>query len=97
MNSAAVPALQVKAYAAGMVYHEVHVNLAAGATADANIALPSANPSGQAPVASGAEIAPSAGSGSAIVALRMNVTDPQGTSDLAEDQLFALNPALGRA
>ena len=29
-NAASVPALQVKAYAAGLVYHEVHVNLAPG-------------------------------------------------------------------
>ena len=27
----------------------------------------------------------------------MTVADPQGAADLAEDQLFALNPALGTA
>ena len=37
VNVAAVPQLQVKAYAAGRVYHEVHVNLSPGATADAVI------------------------------------------------------------
>ena len=94
-NAASVPALQVKAYAAGLVYHEVHVNLAPGATADAAIALPGANPKGQAPAVSAA--AASAGAGSGGVALRMTVADPQGAADLAEDQLFALNPALGTA
>jgi hypothetical protein len=93
-NAAAVPALQVKAYAAGLVYHEVHVNLAVGATADAAIALPGANAAGQAPVVSAATAA--AGLGGAI-SLRMTATDPQGATDLAEDQLFALNPTVGVA
>ena len=95
VNAAAVPALQVKAYAAGLVYHEVHVNLAPGATADAVIALPGANAAGQAPAVSAATAA--AGSGAGSVSLRMTVSDPQGAADLAEDQLFALNPALGAA
>jgi mono/diheme cytochrome c family protein len=95
VNAAAVPALQVKAYAAGLVYHEVHVNLTPGTTADAAIALPGANPGGQAPVVSAATT--STGSGSRVVSLRMTASDPQGASDLAEDQLFALNPALGAA
>jgi hypothetical protein len=94
-NAAAVPALQVKAYAAGLVYHEVHVSLAPGATADAAIALPGANPGGQAPAVSAAAVV--AGPGTGRVGLRMTASDPQGTADLAEDQLFALNPALGAA
>ncbi len=94
-NVAAVPALQVKAYAAGLVYHEVHVNIAPGAAADAAIALPGANAGGQAPAVSAASAA--AGSGAGTVSLRMAAADPQGASDLAEDQLFALNPALGMA
>jgi mono/diheme cytochrome c family protein len=97
VNAAAVPALQVKAYGAGLVYHEVHANLAPGATVDTDIALPSANPAGQAPSTAGASIAPSSGSGSATVTFRMQATDPQGAQDLAEDQIFALNPALGVA
>lgn len=92
-NAASVPALQVKAYAAGLAYHEVHVNLALSATADAAIALPGANPKGQAPAVSAA----SAGPGSGAVSLRMTAADPQGAADMAEDQLFALNPALGKA
>ncbi|MBM4457946.1 MAG: hypothetical protein FJ011_09320 [Chloroflexi bacterium] len=95
LNAAAVPALQVKAYAAGLVYHEVHVNLAPGATADAVIALPGANAAGQAPAVSAAMAA--AGSGAGAVSLRMTAADPQGAADLAQDQLFALNPALGTA
>jgi mono/diheme cytochrome c family protein len=96
-NVAAVPALQVKAYAAGMVYHEEHVNMAPGATADVSITLPGVNPSGQPPTVSGASITPPSGAGNATVTLRMQATDPQGVQDLAEDQLFALNPALGMA
>jgi cytochrome c553 len=96
-NVAAVPALQVKAYAAGTVYHEEHVNMAPGATADASIALPAANPGGQSPAVSGAAITPASGAGNATVTLRMQATDPQGAQNLAEDQLFALNPALGVA
>ncbi len=96
-NAAAVPALQVKAYAAGLVYHEVHVNLAPGATANATIALPGPSSGGVAPVVAGASITPATGPGDATVTLRMQATDPQGALDLAEDQLFALNPALGVA
>ena len=95
LNAAAVPALQVKAYAPGLVYHEVHVNLAPGATADAAIALPGANAASQAPAVSA--VAAGAGSGAGTVSLRMTAVDPQGASDLAEDQLFALNPVLGAA
>lgn len=96
-NAAAVPALQVKAYAAGLVYHEVHVNLASGATASATIALPGPSSGGVAPVVGGASITPASGAGNATVTFRMQATDPQGALDLAEDQLFALNPALGVA
>jgi mono/diheme cytochrome c family protein len=96
-NVAAVPALQVKAYAAGMVYHEEHVNMTPGATADVSITLPGVNPSGQPPTVSGASITPPSGAGNATVTLGMQATDPQGVQDLAEDQLFALNPALGMA
>jgi hypothetical protein len=96
-NAAAVPALQVKAYAAGLVYHEVHVNLAPGSAADAQIALPSPSVRGQTPTVSGTGITPASGPGNATVTFRMQASDPQGAQDLAEDQLFALNPALGVA
>ena len=94
---AAVPALQVKAYAAGQVYHEVHVNLSPGATADAVIALPGPNAGNVSPVVANAAIEPASGPGNATVTLRVTATDPQGKGNLAEDQIFALHPGLGRA
>ncbi len=97
VNVAAVPALQVKAYAAGLVYHEAHVNLSSGATAEASIALPGPGVSGQTPAVSNAAIEPAAGPGNATVAFRVTATDPQGALNLAEDQIFALNPDLGVA
>jgi mono/diheme cytochrome c family protein len=97
VNVAAVPALQVKAYAAGLVYHEVHVNLSPGATADASIALPGPSAGGQTPAVANAAIEPSSGPGNATVTFRVSATDPQGAPNLAEDQIFALNPDLGLA
>jgi hypothetical protein len=97
VNVAAVPALQVKAYAAGLVYHEVHVNLSPGTAADASIALPSPNAGDQVPSVFNAAIDPSAGPGNAAVTFRVTATDPQGKPNLAEDQIFALNPDLGVA
>jgi hypothetical protein len=97
VNVAAVPALQVKAYADGLVYHEVHVNLSPDATAEARIALPGPNVGGQTPSVSNASIQPSSGPGSATVTFRVTATDPQGHLNLAEDQIFALNPDLRQA
>jgi len=97
VNVAAVPALQVKAYADGLVYHEVHVNLSSGATADASIALPGPSVGGETPSVANAAIEPSAGPGNATVTFRVTATDPQGALNLAEDQIFALNPDLGLA
>ena len=94
---AAVPALQVKAYAAGLVYHEVHVNLSPGTVANVGIALPGPSVGGQTPSVSQAVIEPSSGSGSATVTLRVTATDPQGPLNLAEDQIFALHPGIYRA
>lgn len=96
-NVAAVPGLQVKAYSAGLVYHEVHVLLSPDATADARIALPGPSAGGQTPSVSDAAIEPSAGSGSATITLRVRASDPQGAKNLAEDQIFALNPEIGLA
>jgi mono/diheme cytochrome c family protein len=96
-NVAAVPALQVKAYVGGLVYHEVHVNLSPGATADAVIALPGPSVGGQTPSVANAAIEPASGPGDATVAFRVTATDPQGMPNLAEDQIFALNPDLGVA
>jgi hypothetical protein len=97
VNVAAVPALQVKAYAAGLVYHEVHVNLFPGATAEASISLPGPSAGGQTPSVANAAIEPSSGPGNATVTFRVTATDPQGMPNLAEDQIFALNPDLGVA
>jgi mono/diheme cytochrome c family protein len=97
VNVAAVPALQVKAYSDGLVYHEVHVNLSPGATADASIALPGPSVGGQTPSVANAAIEPAAGPGNATVTFRVTATDPQGALNLAEDQIFALNPDLGVA
>jgi hypothetical protein len=97
VNVAAVPALQVKAYAAGLVYHEIHVNLSPGATVDGSIALPGPSAGGQTPRVAAAVIEPSSGPGNATVTLRVTATDPQGAPNLAEDQIFALNPDLGAA
>jgi mono/diheme cytochrome c family protein len=97
VNVAAVPALQVKAYADGLVYHEVHVNLSPGATADASIALPGPSVGGETPSVASAAIAPASGPGNATATFRVTATDPQGMLNLAEDQIFALNPDLGVA
>jgi hypothetical protein len=97
VDVAAVPALQVKAYAAGRVYHEVHVNLSPGATADAVIALPGPGAGGVSPAVANAIIDPASGPGNGTVTLRVVATDPQGKGNLAEDQIFALHPGLGRA
>jgi mono/diheme cytochrome c family protein len=97
VNVAAVPALQVKAYADRMIYHEVHVNLSSGTTADVTIALSGPSTGNQTPSVSNAAIAPGSGPGNATVTFRVTATDPQGALDLAEDQIFALNPDLGAA
>jgi len=97
VDLAAVRLMQVKAYQAGVVYHEVNVTVPTGGRADAAITLPGANVAGQAPVAANARITPSSGAGSAQVTFSMTTTDPQGHLNIAEDQVFALNPVLGLA
>jgi hypothetical protein len=97
VNVAAVPALQVKAYAGGLVYHEVHVNLSPGSTGGATIALPGPSLGGQTPAVANASIQPSSGAGNTTVTLSVTASDPQGAGNLAEDQIFALNPNLGHA
>lgn len=96
-NVAAVPALQVKAYDGGLVYHEAHVNLSSGGVAETKIVLPAPSSGGQTPSVSGAAIRPSSGAGNALVTFAVTATDPQGRLNLAEDQIFALNPGLGLA
>ena len=96
-NLAAVRVMQVKAYDEGLVYHEVHVTVPTGGRADAEITLPGPPASGQAPVASNVSLSPSSGAGNGQVTFRMTGTDPQGHANIAEDQVFALNPELGTA
>ena len=96
-NVAAVQALPVKAYLNGRVYHEINMNLSPGSTLEGTIALPPLPGSGLAPAVSDAVIAPASGAGNATVAFSVTATDPQGRLDLAEDQIFALNPDLGLA
>jgi mono/diheme cytochrome c family protein len=94
---AAVRVMQVKAYQGGLVYHEVHVTVPAGGRADADITLPGPSVGGQAPAISNVSLSPSSGAGNAQVTFRMTGTDPQGHANIAEDQVFALNPDLGVA
>ena len=97
VNVAAVPALPVKAYTAGRVYHELNFNVSPGATAEGTIALPPLPDRTVAPAVSNATIQPAAGPGNATVTFGLTATDPQGRLDLAEDQIFALNADLGLA
>ena len=97
VNVAAIPALMVKAYDAGIIYHEVNANLSPGATASVTIVLPGASIAGRTPSVSNAVISPASGAGNATVTFSLTVTDPQGALDLAEDQIFALNADLGLA
>ncbi len=94
---AAVRVMQVKAYAAGLVYHEVHVTVPQGGRADVDITLPGPSAGGQTPAISNVSISPTSGAGNARVTFRMTGTDPQGHANIAEDQVFALNPDLGTA
>jgi hypothetical protein len=97
VNVAAVPALPVKAYDTDRVYHEINVNLSPGATVEGTIVLPPLSGRAVAPRVANAAIEPAAGPGNATVTFRVTATDPQGNLDLAEDQIFALNPELGVA
>ena len=96
-NIAALPGMQVKAYAAGLVYHEVHANVVRDGLIDVAIALPGPNEGGQTPAVSGASLTPASGAGNATVTFLVTATDPQGKLNLAEDQIFALGPQLGLA
>jgi len=96
-NISALQGMQVKAYAAGLVYHEVHANVVRDGLVDVSIALPGPNTGGQTPAVSGASISPTSGAGNGTVTLSVTATDPQGKLNLAEDQIFALGPQLGLA
>jgi mono/diheme cytochrome c family protein len=94
---AAVRVMQIKAYSDGLVYHEVHVTVPEGGRAVADITLPGPSTAGQTPAISNVSLAPSSGPGNGQVTFRMTGTDPQGKANIAEDQVFALNPDLGQA
>jgi hypothetical protein len=94
---AAVRVMQVKAYDDGLVYHEVNVTPPQGGQAVADITLPGPPTAGQTPVVANPSITPSSGSGNGQVSFRMTGTDPQGQANIAEDQVFALNPDMGQA
>ncbi len=94
---AAVRVMQVKAYKEGLVYHEVNVTVPQGGRAVADITLPGPPTGGVSPVVANASINPASGPGNAQVTFRMTGTDPQGHANIAEDQVFALNPELGNA
>jgi mono/diheme cytochrome c family protein len=96
-NLAAVRVMQVKAYSDGLVYHEVHVTVPEGGRAVADITLPRPPTGEQTPAVSNTSITPTSGPGDAQVTFRMTGTDPQGQANIAEDQVFALNPDLGIA
>jgi cytochrome c553 len=90
-NIPAIKPIEVKAYQTGYIYHEVHTELEPGGTVTIQITL--AAQGGNAPNISVGDfsITPAENGTS----LRMRATHPQ--NDLAEDQIFALNPALGIA
>jgi hypothetical protein len=97
VNVAAVPALPVKAYTDGRVYHEFNFNVSPGGVAEGTIALPPLPGPNVAPAVADASIQPAEGPGNATVTFGLTATDPQGRLDLAEDQIFALNADLGLA
>jgi mono/diheme cytochrome c family protein len=94
---AAVRVMQIKAYRDGVVYHEVHVTVPQGGRAIADITLPGPSVGDQTPSISNASVNPSSGAGNAQITFRMTGVDPQGHDNIAEDQVFALNPDLGTA
>jgi hypothetical protein len=90
-NIPAIKPIEVKAYASGYVYHEQNTELAPGGTATVQIVLP--RQGSDAPRITVSDFVVSVGGNSTT--LRMKATHPQ--KNLAEDQIFALNPQLGIA
>lgn len=90
-NIPAIKPIEVKAYQSGYIYHEVHTELEPGGTATIQITL--AAQGGNAPAISVSDFSITTAEGGAT--LRMRTTHSQ--NNLSEDQIFALNPALGIA
>lgn len=90
-NIPAIKPIEVKAYQSGFIYHEEHTELAPGGTATVQITLPAQG--GNAPLISVSDF--SVTPTEAGTTLSMRAVHP--ANDLAEDQIFALNPTLGIA
>ena len=90
-------AVEVKGYKTDFIYHEEHVSVPRGGRGSVTIRLPAGADDSVRPVLHEASLTPEVGSGSQVITLRMRITDPQGPENLAEDQIFALNPDLGVA
>jgi mono/diheme cytochrome c family protein len=90
-NIPAIKPLEVKAYASGFIYHEQNTELTPNSVATVNITLP--RQGSDAPKITVGDFVVNIGANSTT--LRMKATHPQ--NNLAEDQIFALNPQLGIA
>ena len=90
-NIPAIKPIEVKAYQTGYIYHEVHTELEPGGTATIQITLAVQGSNAPNISVSDFSITPVENG----TTLRMRATHPQ--NNLAEDQIFALNPALGIA
>ena len=90
-NIPAIKPIEVKAYQSGFIYHEEHTEVAPGGTSTIQITLPTQGSDAPAISVSDFAVTPTENG----TTLRMRATHPQ--NNLAEDQIFALNPALGIA
>ncbi len=90
-NIPAIKPIEVKAYQSGFIYHEEHTELTPGGTATMQITLPTQGSNAPNISVSDFSVTPT-GNGTA---LSMRAVHP--VTNLAEDQIFALNPTLGIA
>jgi hypothetical protein len=90
-NIPAIKPIEVKAYQTGYIYHEEHTELEPGGTATVQITLVAQG--GSAPTINVSDFAITPAETGTT--LRMRAVHPQ--NNLAEDQIFALNPTLGFA
>jgi mono/diheme cytochrome c family protein len=90
-NIPAIKPIEVKAYQSGFIYHEEHTELAPGGIATIQITLPIQGSNAPNISVSDFSVTPT-GNGTT---LSMRAVHP--ANNLAEDQIFALNPSLGIA
>ncbi|MBI1880378.1 MAG: c-type cytochrome [Chloroflexi bacterium] len=90
-NIPAIKPIEVKAYQSGFIYHEEHTELAPGGIATIQITLPTQGSNAPNISVSDFSVTPT-GNGTT---LSMRAVHP--ANNLAEDQIFALNPTLGIA